>query len=145
MEDVVLSGSGTARGAGTDGAERSAARRGRPRPASERASEPMSTAALANGADERSEEGTASERASELRLMPVSGGALLKGATSLFSKDVYSYAAQAAMVLHHSAPYAHGPGDAPGFDSPLKDNVDEKWATTPAPYGPVFLVLAARM
>src|SRR5262249_44493709 len=63
----------------------------------------------------------------------------------LFSKDVYSYAAQGAMVLHHSDPYTHGPGNAPDFASPLTDNVDEKWSTTPAPYGPVFLVLAGTM
>jgi hypothetical protein len=83
--------------------------------------------------------------ARELRLMLVRWAAPLMIAPPLFSRDVYSYAAQGAMVLHHSDPYAHGPGDAPGFSSPLQDNVDEKWAETPAPYGPVFLVLAARM
>ena len=81
----------------------------------------------------------------ELLAIVVRWAAPLMIAPPLFSKDVYSYAAQGAMVLHHSDPYAHGPGDAPAFFSPLKDNVDVQWAETPAPYGPVFLVLAARM
>jgi len=81
----------------------------------------------------------------ELRRMLVGWAAPLMVAPPLFSKDVYSYAAQGAMVLHGADPYASGPGNAPGFHSPLAANVDEKWAETPAPYGPVFLVLAARM
>ncbi|HSV66585.1 MAG TPA: polyprenol phosphomannose-dependent alpha 1,6 mannosyltransferase MptB [Mycobacteriales bacterium] len=60
----------------------------------------------------------------------------------LFSKDVYSYAAQGAMTLFHVNPYQHGPQD---LASPLANNVDQMWQATPAPYGPVFLVLAGRV
>jgi hypothetical protein len=83
--------------------------------------------------------------ARELRRMIVRWATPLMIAPPLFSKDVYSYAAQGAMVLHHNDPYTYGPGNAPAFFSPLKYNVDDLWAETPAPYGPVFLVLAARM
>jgi alpha-1,6-mannosyltransferase len=83
--------------------------------------------------------------ARELRAIVVRWAAPLMIAPPLFSKDVYSYAAQGAMVLHHADPYTYGPENAPLFFSPLKGNVDELWQDTPAPYGPVFLVLAARM
>ena len=81
----------------------------------------------------------------ELRGTVLRWAAPLLVAPPLFSKDVYSYAAQGAMVLHHADPYTYGPDNAPLFFSPLKENVDELWQDTPAPYGPVFLVLAARM
>jgi hypothetical protein len=78
----------------------------------------------------------------ELLTTLVQWGAPLMVTPPLFSKDVYSYAAQGAMVLHGLNPYQHGTAT---LDSPLAGNVDAMWQHTPAPYGPVFLVLAARV
>ncbi len=60
-------------------------------------------------------------------------------APPLFSRDVYSYAGQGAMVSFHIDPYLYGPDvlGATRFDllaSPI-------WANTPSPYGPTFLSL----
>ncbi|MHB1710778.1 MAG: polyprenol phosphomannose-dependent alpha 1,6 mannosyltransferase MptB [Acidimicrobiales bacterium] len=55
----------------------------------------------------------------------------------IFSRDVYSYAAQGEMVSHHMNPYVYGPfvmGNN-SFTAP----VDPLWGNTPAPYGPLFL------
>lgn len=57
----------------------------------------------------------------------------------LFSRDAYSYSAQGNLVRHGYDPYVVGPWVIPG---PFADSVDPLWATTPAPYGPVFLTLA---
>lgn len=57
----------------------------------------------------------------------------------LFSRDVFSYAAQGEMVSHHLSPYVLGPfslGSGP-FVAP----VDPQWGNVPAPYGPLFLFL----
>jgi alpha-1,6-mannosyltransferase len=60
-------------------------------------------------------------------------------APPLFSRDVYSYLAQGAMVDSHIDVYAHGPAQLGG---PLADEVAPVWRNTAAPYGPVFLVVA---
>ncbi|MDH6697758.1 hypothetical protein P3T26_002210 [Streptomyces sp. MAA16] len=60
-------------------------------------------------------------------------------APPLFSRDVYSYLAQGAMVDAHIDVYAHGPARLGG---PLADEVAPLWRHTGAPYGPVFLALA---
>lgn len=57
----------------------------------------------------------------------------------LYSRDVYSYLAQGALLRDGFDPYTVGPVADPG---PLLDNVSIQWTTTPAPYGPVFLMLA---
>lgn len=57
----------------------------------------------------------------------------------LFSRDAYSYAAQGNLVRHGYDVYEVGPWVIPG---PFADSVDPIWATTPAPYGPLFLALA---
>jgi len=57
----------------------------------------------------------------------------------LFSKDVYSYLSQGALALHGLNPYAVGPAALP---SPLSENVSWVWQNTPAPYGPLFVLLA---
>ena len=57
----------------------------------------------------------------------------------MFSRDVFSYAAQGEMVSHHINPYLYGPftlGSGP-YVSP----VDPLWGNTPAPYGPLFLII----
>ncbi|MER5217355.1 polyprenol phosphomannose-dependent alpha 1,6 mannosyltransferase MptB [Streptomyces sp. NPDC002838] len=61
-------------------------------------------------------------------------------APPLFSRDVYSYLAQGAMVDAHMDVYAHGPARLGG---PLADEVSPLWQHTGAPYGPVFLGVAS--
>ncbi|MEU9227857.1 polyprenol phosphomannose-dependent alpha 1,6 mannosyltransferase MptB [Streptomyces massasporeus] len=63
-------------------------------------------------------------------------------APPLFSRDVYSYLAQGAMVQGHLDVYAHGPARLGG---PLADEVAPLWRHTGAPYGPVFLAVAAAL
>ncbi|MGC0333791.1 hypothetical protein RKD23_006781 [Streptomyces sp. SAI-170] len=63
-------------------------------------------------------------------------------APPLFSRDVYSYLAQGAMVDAHMDVYAHGPAHLGG---PLADEVAPVWRHTAAPYGPVFLATAAAL
>jgi hypothetical protein len=60
-------------------------------------------------------------------------------APPLFSRDVYSYAAQGWLVTNGVNPYWWGPAALPGA---LADDVAPVWQHTPAPYGPVFLVVA---
>jgi alpha-1,6-mannosyltransferase len=57
----------------------------------------------------------------------------------LFSRDVFSYAAQGEMMSHHINPYDYGPGTIGSgqFVGP----VDHLWINTPAPYGPLFLMV----
>ena len=61
-------------------------------------------------------------------------------APPLFSRDVYSYLAQGAMVDAHMDVYTHGPAQLGG---PLADEVAPVWQHTAAPYGPAFLALAS--
>ncbi|MEU0027149.1 polyprenol phosphomannose-dependent alpha 1,6 mannosyltransferase MptB [Streptomyces sp. NPDC006335] len=63
-------------------------------------------------------------------------------APPLFSRDVYSYLAQGAMADAHVDVYAHGPALLGG---PLADEVAPMWRDTAAPYGPVFLGVAAAL
>ncbi|WP_373687012.1 polyprenol phosphomannose-dependent alpha 1,6 mannosyltransferase MptB [Streptomyces lunaelactis] len=60
-------------------------------------------------------------------------------APPLFSRDVYSYLAQGAMVDARIDVYAYGPSQLGG---PLTDEVAPLWQHTPTPYGPVFLAFA---
>ena len=59
----------------------------------------------------------------------------------LFSRDVFSYAAQGEMMSHHINPYHYGPGH-PGLRAVRAPGSTRLWANTPAPYGPLFLMLA---
>ncbi|NNN00903.1 MAG: polyprenol phosphomannose-dependent alpha 1,6 mannosyltransferase MptB [Acidimicrobiaceae bacterium] len=64
-------------------------------------------------------------------------------APPMFSRDVFSYAAQGEMTSHHISPYLFGPytlGATP-FNLP----VDPLWQNAPAPYGPLFLFLDGTM
>ncbi|MEV7242218.1 polyprenol phosphomannose-dependent alpha 1,6 mannosyltransferase MptB [Streptomyces sp. NPDC093248] len=63
-------------------------------------------------------------------------------APPLFSRDVYSYLAQGAMVEAHMDVYAHGPARLGG---PPADEVAPVWQNTAAPYGPAFLALASAL
>jgi len=60
-------------------------------------------------------------------------------APPMFSRDVYSYAAQGWQVEQHASPYFWGPAAVPG---PFLNDVGDMWRWTHAPYGPVFLQLA---
>ncbi|MEE1756271.1 polyprenol phosphomannose-dependent alpha 1,6 mannosyltransferase MptB [Streptomyces sp. SP18CS02] len=65
-------------------------------------------------------------------------------APPLYSADVYSYIAQGAMVLEGHDVYSAGPSvlDPQGIGADAAASVGGHWRDTPAPYGPVFLVLA---
>ncbi|HLJ09091.1 MAG TPA: polyprenol phosphomannose-dependent alpha 1,6 mannosyltransferase MptB, partial [Acidimicrobiia bacterium] len=58
-------------------------------------------------------------------------------APPLFSRDVYSYAAQGEMMSHHISPYHYGPGVLGA--TPMVNLVDPLWLNVPAPYGPLFM------
>jgi alpha-1,6-mannosyltransferase len=57
----------------------------------------------------------------------------------LFTRDVFSYLAQGALPLNGFDPYAVGPEAMPGV---FTDNVHYFWQDTPAPYGPLFILIA---
>lgn len=61
-------------------------------------------------------------------------------APPLFSRDVYSYLAQGAMVEAGIDVYTHGPAHLGG---PLAAEVAPVWQHTATPYGPVFLAIAS--
>jgi hypothetical protein len=63
-------------------------------------------------------------------------------APPLFSRDVYSYLAQGAMVDARIDVYTHGPSALGG---PPADEVAPLWQHTAAPYGPVFLAVASAL
>jgi alpha-1,6-mannosyltransferase len=63
-------------------------------------------------------------------------------APPMFSRDVYSYLAQGELVGRGLDAYVNGPG-ALGPNDPLAAEVHRLWIDTPAPYGPVFLAVAA--
>ena len=62
-------------------------------------------------------------------------------APPLFSRDVYSYLAQSATLARHLDPYVLGPAQALGVDDPLTRSIPTIWRDTPAPYGPLFLLM----
>jgi alpha-1,6-mannosyltransferase len=57
----------------------------------------------------------------------------------LFTRDVFSYLAQGGLPLAGFDPYAVGPDAMPGI---FTDNVHFFWQDTPAPYGPLFILIA---
>ena len=57
----------------------------------------------------------------------------------LGSEDIYSYACQGFVQHAGGDPYAGGVQD---FGCPWLDSVSTTWRTSPAPYGPLFLLLA---
>lgn len=56
------------------------------------------------------------------------------------SRDIYSYVAQGDMFTHGISPFYFGPGVL--ASSPFTFGVDPLWINTPAPYGPLFIILA---
>jgi alpha-1,6-mannosyltransferase len=62
-------------------------------------------------------------------------------APPMFSRDVYSYLAQSAILARGLDPYVLGPAEALGVDDPLTRSIPTIWRDTPAPYGPLFLLM----
>lgn len=60
-------------------------------------------------------------------------------APPLFSRDVYTYAAQGEMVSHHINPYAYGPNVL--GTTPFNTLADSTWSGAESPYGPTFLTV----
>ncbi|OLF10459.1 hypothetical protein BLA60_14725 [Actinophytocola xinjiangensis] len=58
----------------------------------------------------------------------------------VFSRDAYLYIAYGTLPLHGYDPFTVGPGNLDV--DPVVDNVDSFWQSTPAPYGPLFILLA---
>jgi hypothetical protein len=81
----------------------------------------------------RREPGTEESRL--LRIGWLWGGPLVV-AVPLFSRDLYSYAAQAQITHAGLDPYTYGPAALPG---PFLDEISRMWVDTPAPYGPLWL------
>ena len=65
-------------------------------------------------------------------------------APPLFSRDVFSYAAQGEMTFGHISPYLYGPVH-PRVGSRTSSPVDPLWGNSPAPYGPFFLFLDGKI
>lgn len=63
----------------------------------------------------------------------------LIGSAPLYSRDLYSYAAQGALWSEGLSPYEHGVED---LASPWRESTAPTWLETPSPYGPVWLVIA---
>jgi alpha-1,6-mannosyltransferase len=60
-------------------------------------------------------------------------------APPLFSRDIFSYLAQGDLALHGFDPYRYG---VSVLNDHLSANVDPVWQDTPAPYGPLFILVA---
>ena len=60
----------------------------------------------------------------------------------IFSRDVYSYLAIGAMMVHGDNPYQLGPYTALGDGNALAHQVDLRWQYSSTPYGPAFLLIA---
>lgn len=73
-----------------------------------------------------------------LRWAAVGWSAPLLLAVPVYSRDVYAYLAQGALLRDGLNPYADGPATNPG---PLLDSMAQVWATTTAPYGPLFMTI----
>jgi alpha-1,6-mannosyltransferase len=73
-----------------------------------------------------------------LRWAAVGWSAPLLLAVPVYSRDVYAYLAQGALLRDGFDPYSDGPATNPG---PLLDSMAQVWATTTAPYGPLFMTV----
>ncbi len=63
----------------------------------------------------------------------------LLASVPLYSRDLYSYAAQGALWGEGLSPYEHGVRD---LASDWRESTAPTWLDTPAPYGPVWLLIA---
>jgi alpha-1,6-mannosyltransferase len=62
---------------------------------------------------------------------------------SLFSRDLYSYLADGALLHHGLSPYSHAPDALAGVQPHVLGAVSPFWRHTTAPYGPAFLWLSS--
>lgn len=73
-----------------------------------------------------------------LRWTVVAWAAPLAAGVPIYSRDVYAYLGQGAVFGAGFDPYRDGPAHLPG---PLLDSMAQVWASTTAPYGPLFVGL----
>jgi alpha-1,6-mannosyltransferase len=59
----------------------------------------------------------------------------------VFTRDVFSYLGQGTLPLQGFDPYQAGPASLENIPD-ISQNVHPFWQTTPAPYGPMFILLA---
>jgi alpha-1,6-mannosyltransferase len=59
----------------------------------------------------------------------------------LFTRDVFSYLGQGAQLLYGLDPYSSGPAELTVLPDVVQ-NVHPLWQVTPAPYGPLFLLIS---
>lgn len=78
------------------------------------------------------------------KLLPFSAlpAAILFLTPPLFSRDVYSYMAQARLNLRGLSPYEYGVGWLPGW---FQLGADPLWVDTPTPYGPAAIWLSSQI
>ena len=62
-------------------------------------------------------------------------------APPMYSRDVYSYLAQSEIARNGLDPYRVGPATGLGLDHVFTLSVPNMWRETPAPYGPLFLLI----
>jgi alpha-1,6-mannosyltransferase len=74
------------------------------------------------------------------RITALAWMAPLSIAPPLFTRDVFSYLGQGELALHGLDPYGVGPAV---LHDQIAANVHPLWAHTPAPYGPLFILLAS--
>lgn len=77
-----------------------------------------------------------------LRRIALRWAAPLVFAIPLASRDLWAYAAQSQLMVHHLNPYSLGPSALPGAFSV---EVSHRWVDTPAPYGPLWLLTGKLM
>jgi len=65
-------------------------------------------------------------------------------ATPIFSRDVFSYLALGRMTSLHAPSWAYEQGPA-YLGGPLTVDIPPIWQHTPAPYGPVFLIITSKL
>lgn len=75
----------------------------------------------------------------DLRWTVIAWAAPLVVTVPLYSRDVYAYLGQGAVWIAGFNPYADGPAHRPG---PVLDSMAQVWASTTAPYGPMFMAIA---
>ncbi|WP_443089092.1 alpha-(1-_6)-mannopyranosyltransferase A [Williamsia sp. Leaf354] len=85
------------------------------------------------------DDGAVDEQVPGLRWWAAAWALPLMLAVPVYSRDVYAYLAQAALLRDGLNPYTDGPATSPG---PLLDSMAQVWATTTAPYGPFFVEIA---
>lgn len=74
----------------------------------------------------------------ELKRLVVWWAAPLLLCVPMFTRDIWSYAAQAHIAASGLNPYRNGPIQV---DGPYLDEISHSWIASPAPYGPLWLMV----